>query len=104
MAAVCGDIVVVFATEGKRANGDRFLPYVKVQEASDFSALIILQAGLLKATNANHLTVEFNFSLWSKGLVDGRVGEVQSGHVESSVGEIGCCVKVAGTGGKFYLA
>ena len=67
VAAVGGDVVIVFPAERKRANGDGFLADVKVKEASHTSRfLVICERDLLETADANHLRVKLHFSFRSE--------------------------------------
>ena len=70
VAAVCRDVVVILAAQREGADGDRFLANVEMKEAADFSALIVLQADLLEAANANHLSQELDLAFCAKFLID----------------------------------
>jgi hypothetical protein len=69
--AVGGDDVVIFAEEGNRADGHRFLANVEVQETCDIAAMVLLQGDLLKPADACHFPVQLDLVFRGELLVDG---------------------------------
>jgi hypothetical protein len=86
MIAIRRDDMIIFATQGNRAGGNRFLADVKMQKSAHVNAgLIMLERRLFKAPDAKHLAQQFDFIRRGQLAVDGSLGEIifgQSFHVE----------------------
>ena len=106
VVAVGGDEVVIRPAERDGADGDGFLADVEVEEAADFAALVVFQAGLLEAADADHLGKQLDFPLRGERLVDGRVGEIEGGRVGAGHGRRWKVSEIGqdGTGGSFRVS
>ena len=61
MVAVGGNDMVVVPEQRNGADGDRFLPGVKVKKAPHSPQIVVFQGGLLKAADAVHVPEEPDF-------------------------------------------
>jgi hypothetical protein len=64
--------MIVFTHEGNAADGDTFLAYVKMEESSHLTSIVMLQGNLFKAPDPAHFAIKLNLLLWGQSSIDGH--------------------------------
>jgi len=98
--AIGGDGVVVLAEQGLRADDDRFLADVEMEEAADLAGVVGEEARLLELADARHLPVEVDLGFLGQGLIDRGFGVVGRGRLLGHKSEAGDASKVRTTGNR----
>ena len=77
VTTIGGDHVIVRPHERGGADGDRFLANVEVKESTYFPAIVLLEGGLLKTADTDHLPVVLDLVFSGQAFVDGRTRKVE---------------------------